>query len=181
MMIRPSPVEGNVLGQKLVCADNDIDGAIFHALDGLVDLFLGTEAGQFRYTDRHVCKPVAEGLCMLFGQQGCRRQQGNLFAPHDGDKGRPQGDFSFAEADVTANQPVHRLVGRHVFHDGSDGGSLIGRFLETETVGESFVIVFRQRERESLAHGTSGVQIQQLGGCIVNLLGSFLLGFFPLA
>ena len=136
--------------------DNDIDGAVFHALDGLVDLFLGTEAGQFRNADRPVGKPVAEGLGMLLGQQGGRCQQGYLFAAHDGDKSRTQGHFGLAETDIAANQPVHRFVGGHVFHDGSDGSGLIRCFLETKTVGKGLVIVFRQWERETLAHWSGG-------------------------
>ena len=61
---------------------------------------------------------------------------------HDGDEGRPQRHFRFAEADVAAHQAVHRFAGRHILDDVVDGFLLIRRFIEAgirHRIGQSGV------------------------------------------
>ena len=118
---------------------------------------------------------------MLFAEQRGRAQHGDLLAAGDGAEGGAQGDFGLAEADVAADQAIHRLAGVHVIDDGDNGLCLIGGFLEAEAVGEGLVIVFRKIEGVTLASCARGVQRQQFGGGVARLLGGLALGLFPLA
>ena len=132
-------------------ADDDVEGAIGHALDGGVDFFTRPETRQFGDAHRPVGEAVGEGLRVLLGQQGGRRQNGHLFAAHDGDESGAQRHFGLAETDVAAHQAVHRLAGRHILDDVGDGFHLVGRLFETEAVGEILVIVRRVFEGVALA------------------------------
>jgi hypothetical protein len=129
----------------------------------------------------HVGEAVAEVLVVLLGQQRGRAQDGDLLAVGHGDEGGAHGDLGLAEADVAADQAIHRLAGFHVLDHGIDGGLLVGRFLEAEAVGEGFQVVLLELERVAFARGALGIQVQQFGGGVVHLLGGLLLRLFPLA
>ncbi len=88
---------------------------------------------------------------MLLGQQRGRAQHRDLLAVGHGDEGGAHGDLGLAEADVAADQAVHRLAGFHVVDHGVDGGQLVGRFLEAEAVGEGFQVVLLETELVALA------------------------------
>ncbi len=109
------------------------------------------------------------------------RQQRHLLAAHDGDEGGAQGDLGLAEADVAADQAVHRFAGSHVGDHGIDGGGLVRRFLEAEALGKGFVIVRRILEGVALAQRAARVQVQQFGGGIADLLRGLAARLFPLA
>jgi hypothetical protein len=128
----------------------------------------------------HVGEAVAEVLVVLLGQQRGRAQYRHLLAVGHGDEGGAHGDLGLAEADVAADQAVHRLARLHVFDHGVDGGLLVGGFLEAEAVGEGLQVVLLEDERVALARGALGVEVQQFGGGVVHLLGGLLLGLFPL-
>ena len=50
----------------------------------------------------------AKAVIVLLGQDRRRHEHGDLIAAVDRFERRPHGDFGFAEADVAAEQPVHR-------------------------------------------------------------------------
>ena len=108
-------------------------------------------------------------------------EHGDLLAVGDRDEGGAQGDLGLAEADVAADQPVHRLARLHVLDHRVDGGQLVGRFLEAEAVGEGFQFLLLEVELVALARGALGVEVQQFGGGVAHLRGGLLLGLFPLA
>ena len=60
----------------------------------------------------------------------------DLFAGLDGLEGGADGDLGLPEADVAAQQPVHREPGLHVGLDVDDGPQLVGRLDEREAVLE---------------------------------------------
>jgi hypothetical protein len=78
---------------------------------------------------------------MLLGQQRGRAQDRDLLAVGHGDEGGAHGDLGLAEADVAADQAIHRLAGFHVLDHGIDRGLLVGRLLEAEAIGEGFQVV----------------------------------------
>src|SRR5450830_556349 len=131
--------------------DNNIERAVAHAFDRLRDLLAAAETRQLSDAYRPVGEAIGEGLRMLFGQQGRRRENRDLLAAHDGDKGGAQGDFRLAETDVATNQAIHRLTAGHVADDGVDGGGLIWGLFKAETLGEGFVIACRILESMALA------------------------------
>ncbi len=99
----------------------------------------------------------------------------------DRDEGRAQRDFGLAEADVAADQAVHRLARAHVVDDGVDRRRLVGRFLEAEALGERVQVVRLDFELMALARGAPGVEVEQLGGGVADLLRRLLLGAVPVA
>ena len=167
--------------EQLVGANDDIERAVGHALDGVVDLFTGTKTRQLGDAHRPVGKAVGKGLCVLLGQQGSGRQNRHLLAAHDGDEGSTQRDFGLAEADVAAHQPVHRFAGGHILDDVVDRLGLVGRLFKAERVGEVLVVVRGVFERVAFAQRAPGVQVEQFGGRVAHLFGRLALGFLPLA
>ena len=118
---------------------------------------------------------------MLFAEQGGRAQHGDLLAAGHRAESGAQRDFGLAEADVAADQAIHRLAGTHVVDDGGDGRRLIVGFLEAEAVGEGLVIAFLEGEGMALAGGAGSVEREQFGGGVARLFGRLALGLFPLA
>ncbi|MCY1214905.1 hypothetical protein D9M72_267360 [compost metagenome] len=61
-------LEPDLVGQDLVGADDDVDGAVVDLLDGRVDFFLGLEARQLDDAHRPFGKAVGQRLEVLLGQ-----------------------------------------------------------------------------------------------------------------
>ncbi len=74
------------------------------------DLLLRAKARQLGDLHRPVGEAVGEGVEVLLGEQRGRHQHRDLLAVVDRDERRAQRDFGLAEADVAADQPVHRLA-----------------------------------------------------------------------
>ena len=69
---------------------------------------------------------AAEGLQVLADQQGGRRQQRDLAAAQRGRGGRPQRHLGLAEADIAADQAVHRRrAAREIGERGLDRAGLV--------------------------------------------------------
>ena len=146
-----------------------------------LDLLGGAKARQLGDLDRPLAEAVGDVLVVLLGEQRRRRQDRDLLAAVDRDEGGAQRDLGLAEADVAADQPVHRLRRHHVLDHGVDRGVLVGRLLEAEARGEGLVVVRLEAEREALARGAARVEVQQLGGGVAHLLGGLAPGLVPLA
>jgi hypothetical protein len=173
--------ELDVLGQQLVRADHDVDRAGFHAGQRGVDFLGGAKARQFGHLHRPGAEAVDDRLVVLLGQQRGRRQDGHMLAAHHSDEGRAQRHLRLAEADVAADQAVHRLRAHQVLDHGVDRGALVGRLLEAEAGCEGLVVVRRIAVRVALARGPARVERQQLGRGVAHLLGGLALGLLPLA
>ena len=118
---------------------------------------------------------------MLFREQRGRREDRHLLAIGDCHVGRTQGDFGLAEADIAADEAVHRPARAHVFDHGGNRGRLIRCFLEAEAFGKGVVVTLLKAEGMALARGAAGVEVEQLGGGVAHLNGGAALGLFPLA
>ena len=167
--------------QQLVRADDDVDGAVFQPGQRGLGFLRRAEARQLGDLDGPLAEAIGDVLEMLLGEQRRRRQDGDLLAAGDGDEGGAQCHLRLAEADVAADEPVHRPRRDHVLDDGMDGGMLVGRFLEAEARGEGLVVVRLEAEREAFARGPPCIQRQQLGGGVAHLLGGAPARLFPLA
>ena len=110
----------------------------------LVRLLGGDEARQGGHAHRQALEALGEHAVVLADQQRGGGQQCHLLARHGGDEGRAQGHLGLAEADVAAQQPVHRLAGGHVLEHGLDGGQLVLGLLVGEPGGELLVDAVRQ-------------------------------------
>jgi len=117
---------------------------------------------------------------VLFGENGGRGEIGDLFAGQHRFEGGAHRDFGFAEADVAAEQTVHRTRRFHVFFDVVDRFFLIGGFFELKVGFE--VLLERVVGFESEARGffTLGVQRDEFFGDVFDLGADALLGLRPI-
>ena len=96
--------------------------------------FLGrAEARQLGELHRQLGEAVGEGLEVLLGEQRRRHEQRDLLAVGERDECGAQRHLGLAEADVAADEPVHRLARDEVLDHRFDRAGLIGRFLEAES------------------------------------------------
>ena len=73
---------------------------------------------------------------MLLREDCRRREDGDLFAFHDGFEGSANCHFGFAKADIAADQPIHRARLFHVAFCLGNCFELVGRFAKREGVLE---------------------------------------------
>ena len=101
---------------------------------------------------------------MLLGEDRRRRQHHHLLAVGGGlDRGAKR-HLGLAEADVAADQPVHRLLGLHVALDRLDRLDLIGGLAIGERGLHRHLPLAVGRERVALPRPPLGVEIEQLAG-----------------
>ena len=106
-------------------ADDDVDGALGDALLHVRQFLRRDEARGLRDIQRMPAQALGESLGVLARQQRRRHHDGDLLAVHGGDEGGAQRHLGLAEADVAADQPVHRPAGIEIVEHGGDGGELI--------------------------------------------------------
>ena len=99
------------LAEQRMGADDDVDGAVGEAFLGFGEFGCGDEPRGLRDLHRIAAQPVAEGLEVLAREQRRRHHDRDLLAVHRGDEGGAQRDLGLAEADVAADQPIHRPAG----------------------------------------------------------------------
>ena len=78
-------------------------------------------------------------LIVLARQQRGRHHDGDLLAAHRHDEGGAQRHLGLAEADVAADQPVHRPAGGQIVEHVGDGGVLVVGLLVGEAGAELVV------------------------------------------
>ncbi len=178
---QPEVLELHVLGQQLVRADDDVDAALGDTADRRRGFLGGAEARQFGELHRPLGEAVAEVLEVLLRQQRGGHEHRHLLAIGHGDEGGAQRHLGLAEADVAADQPVHRLAGLQVLDHGLDGGRLVDRLLEGETGAEGLVVLVAEAEGVTLAGGAARVEVEQFGGGVAHLGGGLAARLLPVA
>ena len=110
---------------------------------------------------------------MLEGEDGGRHENGDLLAREDGLEGGTEGHLGLAEADIAAEEAVHRDVVLHIPLDVADGTELAVGL----DVGEGFLkfalafVVGREGvARAAHPRGVEGDEI--LGHILLRLLNS---------
>ena len=93
-------------------------------------------ARQLRDLHRQTGKALGERAEMLPRQQRRRHHHRDLRARHRGDEGGAQRDLGLAEADIAADQPIHRPAGGEVLQHVGDGARLILGLGEREAGAE---------------------------------------------
>ena len=122
--------EDDIAGNEPVRADDDIDAAVAQQLEHFA--LLGVRAETAEHFDRGPDNraSAAGSFEMLLREHSRRREHGDLFAFHDRLERRANRHLRFAEADVAADQPIHRARQLHVVLGRGDRRELIGRFAE---------------------------------------------------
>ncbi len=105
---------------------------------------------------------------MLARQQRRRHHNGHLLAADRGEEGRAQRHFRLAEADVAANQPVHRPAGAEVLDGHVDSGELVVGFLVREAGAEFVIGAWPDRQAGRLAQLPLGRDLDQLAGDLAD-------------
>ena len=135
-MTRPSFLNLTAFAEDRVRADHDVDLTGLQVFPGLLRLGRGHQPRQPADADREAVQPLDEIPIVLAGEQRGRSDYRDLHARHCGDEGGPQRDLGLAEADVAANQAVHRLARLEVGEHFLDRAVLVVRFLIGEAIDE---------------------------------------------
>ena len=102
-------------------ADDDVDRAVGDALLGRAPApSAPTRREAWPISTGRPRKRSREGLEVLAREQRRRHDDRHLLAVHRGDEGGAQRHLGLAEADIAADQPVHRPAGARSSSDGVD-------------------------------------------------------------
>ena len=123
-------------GDHRMGADDNVDMAACEAVARLLRFGGRDEARQAADFDRKAFETLDEIGEMLAREQGSRADERDLHPRHRCDESGAQRDLGLAEADVAADEPVHRFARRHVGKHIADRAVLIVGFLIGEAVGE---------------------------------------------
>ena len=138
--------ELDAFGEERVGADHDVDLALGEpSLHGF-DLLAPDKARGLRQAKRQALEALQEGRIVLARQQSRRHHHGHLLAVHRRDESGSQRHFGLAEADIAANEPVHRAALLQVFERRLDGGELVLRLLIGEARTEFVIEPFGRRQ-----------------------------------
>ena len=113
---------------------------------------------------RKALEPLGEGLGVLAGQQRGRHHHRHLLAAHHRGEGGAQRHLGLAEADVAADQPVHRPAGGEVLERRVDRDLLVVGFLVGEARGEFVRRAGLHHELRRLAQFALGRDLDQRVG-----------------
>ena len=169
-------LEGDVLGEEGVGADEDVHLALGGGGAGLLALAAGAEAREHLDAHGEVGHAVAEGGEVLLGEDGGGGEEGHLLVVGDGDEGRAHGDLGLAIAGVAAEEAVHGGGRGHVALDLGDDARLVGRLLPGEESLELGDPGVGEVEGEAGHHAAAGLGLEEAGGEILDAaLGGLLL------
>ena len=143
------------LAEQRVGADDDVDRAVGDALLDRGQLLAGTSREACPILHREAAEALGEGLGVLARQQRGRHHHRHLLAVHRRDEGGAQRHLGLAEADVAADQPVHRPAGGEIVEHGVDRGLLVLGLLVGEAGAELVVEPVLDRELRRLAQSAA--------------------------
>ena len=116
---------------------------------------------------------------MLPCEQGGRRDDRDLLAVHRRDEGGAQGDLRLAEADIAADEPVHRAPAFEIVQHIGDGTILIVGFLPREAVDELVVACPIGGQDRRLAKCARRGGFHQLARDCADTLAQLRAAFLP--
>ena len=177
---QPQVLKFDVLLYQTVGTDDDVDLAAAQLLQHLLLLTRGAKAREDIHLDRKALHPVAEGLIVLPGQDGGRHQDGALLAVHHALEGRADGHLGLAEADIAAQQAVHRNRALHVGLDLLDAAQLVVGLVVGEAPLKVVLPVGVLPEGVALGGLALGVELDELIGHILDGLFDARSGLGPL-
>ena len=155
-------VEPDVLGEEAVGADDDVHAAGLQAPQGLFLLFGGAEAGEQPDFHRKRLHAGEDAVVVLPRQQGGGGQNGALLAAHDALEGCAEGDLCFSDANIAAEQAVHRPALFHVLFDLGGGGELVVRLVVLEAGLEIALPLAVGGEGVACGLTAAGVELDEL-------------------
>ena len=163
-------LELDALGQQGVGADHDVERALLHRLPGGLRLLGADQPRQPPDPHRQALEALDEGPVMLARQQRRRADHRHLLAREGGDEGRAQRHLGLAEADIAADQAIHRLARRHVFQHVGDRLELVVGLGIGEAGAELLVETVGRAHRLAAADGALGGDLDQPVGHVGDAL-----------
>jgi len=113
-------------------ANDDIDAPDGEVTEDAVLLAARAKPREQFDSHRVIGHPLAEGVVMLLREDGGGNQNGDLPAREHHLEGGSDGALRLAEADIAANEPVHRARTFEILFCRLDGAQLIRGFLVDE-------------------------------------------------
>ena len=150
-------LERDGLAEHGMGADDDVDAAFGEALLHLALLGGADHARQLADPDRQPGEALAEDARVLAGEQRRRHDDRRLLPVDRRGEGGAQRHLRLAEADVAADEPIHRPAGGEVVERRLDRVLLVLR-LVIGKAGAEFVVesVGRGEARRGLRHALGG-------------------------
>src|SRR3954466_4763369 len=121
------------LAKQRVSADHDVDRAIAQALLHFCQLLRRDKAGSLCDLDRKAPKTLGKRFGVLTSQQRRRHHDRDLLAVERDRESSPQRHLGLAEANIAADEPIHRPTSLKVFERGIDRAKLIFGFVVRKT------------------------------------------------
>jgi hypothetical protein len=130
------PLEIHRFGEQRMGADDQIDLALGQTRAGGAGFLFGHEAREAAHLQRETGEAFGKALVVLARQKRGGRHHRHLHACHGGDETGAQSHLGLAEADIAADQTVHRLAAGQILQHVADGGFLILGLVPGEAVDE---------------------------------------------
>ena len=169
------------LAEQRMGADHDIDIALGQPLLDLSQFLGRDQAGGLRDIDRKTAKTFGKILAVLPRQQRGRHHHGDLLALERDRKRRAQRHLGLAEADVAADQPVHRTAAFEVLQRGRDGPKLVLGFLIGEARAELVIDMRLHRHFRRFVQMPLGRDLDQFAGDLADAVLELCLARLPAA
>ena len=154
----------DVAREQPVGADQDVDLARLEVGEHRFHLRRRAQPGDALDPEGQVGEALAEGAEVLLGEDRGRHQHHHLLAVGGRLDRGAQGDLGLAEADVAADQAVHRPLRLHVALDRLDRLHLVGGLAVGEGRLHRDLPLAVGREGVALAGAPLGVEVEQLAG-----------------
>ncbi len=157
-------LEADVRGEDAVRADEDVDLAALEPFEDLRFLPAADVARQLGDLDRVVGEPLAEGFVVLLREHRRRDEHRDLSSAADDAERRPDSELRLAEADVAAQESIHRALRGEIGGDLAVDFDLIRRI----GIGEGAHHVAHELgvslPGAALLESTTGLNLEQFGG-----------------
>ena len=164
----PELLRDHVSRQHAVRSEQHLHLAVGEPFEDLPNLGGLAKPRHHLDVDREVLEPLPECVPVLLGEHGRRRQDQRLLAVERDGEGRADGDLGLAEADVAADQPVHRARRFEILLDGLDRPLLVVGLPVGKAGLELLEPVGGQVERHARGVLPAGVEAEQLAGELAN-------------
>ena len=175
----PELLRDHVAAEDAVRPDEDVDLARGEVGEDPLRLLRRHEARDHLDAHGEVAEPLAERVVVLLGEDRGRREEQRLAAVDgDGERGAHR-DLGLAEADVPADEPVHRARRLEVLLHRLDRGLLVRRLAVREARLELRQPLVREVVRDSLVRLALRVQLDQVAGELADGLARARLERLP--
>ena len=172
-------MERHVLARQAVRADDDVDLPLTEICEDGAKLLRRASTGDVVDTDGEVLQSLGEGAVVLVRQDRRRDEDGDLLAVGGSLEGGTHGYLRLPEADIPAEQTVHRIGALHIGLHSGDGSGLVGGVFEGERCLELVLEVGVGAEGKALRLTALGVETYQITGDVLDALLRALLDPLP--